>query len=527
MCKPPQLLTTEQHEENENPYTSLTKAKQNLSKGTLYASISLITLISAFSLLMPFAQSRRDELQCDTLCQGSMTSVRSTLALIGSALMGRLSDQKRVSFLGRGILNGRMVCLYIGTFATLVGFVISGLMYSVRGMWLGMIPGALLQQNFSIYKALLADYHEEITQWEQKIQSNSKKDDGDGENDEIEGTQEETKQSSSSKNAAAAAARAGSVGKLGMSVGLSFMVGPLIGATLIKTYQSAIIVSSLLTILSAVWIIKMPIPFTTLSSSDVGDDDNQKMKPKVNNLSSTSSWRRSVIDMINVKAAKTKPALLLMTIRLSMALAFHIFNLIWTVSLKQRFDFGPSDHGKFMSYIGLVFALSQGFLAKRILSFFDNHHKSKNHNNSNKGRVYVILTCCLALGVGRVIAFQVNDLRIVYIMFGLIVTSLGVVNTVLTADTCLIAPSSEIGGIYGVLEAAQSAAGMFGPFIGGLLAKIHPVNAPLAAVVGLYVFVFVLVLFGYEKLILNNDRSVKEQEYDMTKVEDLRKKKDL
>ncbi len=511
MCKPTLLskdvVVVDNNEKPSSTTTSLSQAKKNLSNGTLYACISLILLISAFSLLMPFAQARRDDLRCDTLCQGSMTSVRSTLSLIGSALMGRLSDvnkgggtrnrlvgstssnSRRNNILN---VNGRLLCLYIGTVATLMGFIISAFMNNITGMWLGMIPGALLQQNLSVYKALLADYHEEISQLETKSGTEM-----DGNHFQA-GSDDRRNNSKATSKSAAAAARAGSVGKLGMSVGLSFMVGPLLGSTMITTYQSAVMVSSLLTLISAIWIMKMPTPSITSVSvvstqTPKNEDDNDKIRPK-----SFSRWKTHFMKMINVKSAMSKPALFLMTIRLCMALAFHIFNLIWTVSLKKRFNFGPSDHGKFMSYIGLVFALSQGFLAKRILAPF-----------GNKGRINVILVCCLALGVGRVVAFQVNDLRIVYVMFGFIVTSLGVVNTVLTADTCLIAPSSEIGGIYGVLEAAQSAAGMFGPFIGGLLAQIDPVKAPLCAVVGLYAFVFMLVSFGYEKLILNaNEKSI-------------------
>ena len=474
---------------------SLKNAKENLRKGTLYACISLTMLISAFSLLMPYLQSQRDELKCDTLCQGSMTSVRSALTLVGSALMGRLSDTQMSTrtagqrhtlwFLHRG--NGRILCLMIGTLATLLGFVINASMYSIKGMWFGMIPGALLQQNFSVYKAILADYHEDITRLErllldaqQKAQRNQST---------SEGVVEITSTNSNTQ--------ASSVGQLGMSLGIAFMLGPLFGAMLVKTYQSAIVISSCLTILSAIWIIKVPIPSNISSSLDTNTMTVSKSEngTKTNGTSWISSLKQKLMNVINVKSATSKSAILFIILRMSMALAFHIFNTIWTASLKRRFDFGPKDHGKFMSFIGLVYALSQGFIAKRILAPFGNHHS---------GRVKVIMCCCVALGVGRVIAFHVEDLRIVYVMFGLIVTSLGVVNTIFTADTSLIAPSSEIGGVYGILEAAQSAAGMVGPFVGGLLTRIDPIVAPLSVVVGLYVFVFILVLGWYEKLILTN-----------------------
>lgn len=177
-------------------------------------------------------------------------------------------------------------------------------------------------------------------------------------------------------------------------------------------------------------------------------------------------------------------------------MAFHIFQTIWTASLKSRFDFGPADHGKFMSFIGLTYALSQGFVAKHLLRAFG--------ANTPKDRVRVVLACCAALGLGRYVAFETNSLVVVYAMFGLIVTALGVVNTVLTADTSHLASSEEIGGVFGILAAVENAAGMLGPILGGLLAYIDPIRAPLLAVVGLYVVVFALVWWGYEPLVLKS-----------------------
>lgn len=474
-----------QQQKEQNLHHELQNAKQNLHQGTLYASISLILLISSFSMIMPYLQSKRDELQCDILCQGSLTSARSTLSLLGSALMGRLSDSKRNNNDTR-LCNSRILCLYIGTLASLAGFIIDASFNSIRGMWIAMIPGALLQQNFSIYKALLADYHEDISKLEHGI------DKLDQEKKKIQ-KQEKTN----------AITRAGSVGQLGMSVGIAFILGPIVGALLVKTYQGAIIVAICLTLLSSIGIMKMPTPTSMASAKTTCTKENNKAIATNNCINVLYNVKQKIMNVINVKAAKSKPAIFLIVIRLSMALAFHIFNTIWTASLKRRFNFGPSDHGKFMSFIGLVYALSQGFIAKRILSFFD----TKEGSSSGSGRVKVILFCCLSLGVGRVVAFQVNDIKIVYLMFAFIVTSLGVVNTILTADTCLIAPSSEIGGVYGILEAAQSAAGMIGPFLGGILAKIDPVIAPLASVVGLYLLVFILVLFGYDKLILQQSKN--------------------
>ena len=461
-------------------------ARRNLKRATLLASISSFLLMTGLSVTFPFYQARRDVLECSTLCYGSLTSARSMLALVGSAVIGRLSDSQ----LKNG-MNGRNICLFLGIAATLTGLVISVLTNSIRGLWWAMIPGALLQQNFSVFKALLADHHQVVSTLEEDM------------NGGVEVNKSE-----------AASARAGSVGKLGMAVGIAFMVGPLAGATLIETYETSIVIAIALTLSSTICILQLPTmePSRTSNKSNGIADDTTTSK---------SSWTSTVLKLLDVPCAKTPAGLLLILIRVSMSLAYHIFNTIWTVSLKHRFDFGPSDHGKFMSFVGLVFAFSQGFFAKRILAPM-----------GQKGRIHVILTCCVVLGMGRYIAFQVTSLSWVYVMFGFIVTALGVMNTVLTADASIIAPSSEIGGLYGVLEAAQSGAGMLGPVLGGSLAYIHPVSAPLTAVVLLYALVFVSVLVWYDRLILDGTNAMEDgapsnSEYTSTRSSQERRKKSL
>ena len=126
-----------------------TLAQENLRKGTLYGSLSLALVIAGFSLTMPHLQSRRDALECDSLCYGSMTSARSALSLIGGFAISRLSDSDTSLFartIGRG--SGRKACLYIGTVASVVGLVIGGMTFSIRGMWLSMIPGGSLPAEF-------------------------------------------------------------------------------------------------------------------------------------------------------------------------------------------------------------------------------------------------------------------------------------------------------------------------------------------------------------------------------------------
>ena len=223
MCRPTDAPVTKvQH--GAEPQTK--KENEALRQGTLYGSLSLALIIAGFSLTMPHLQSRRDALQCDSLCYGSMTSARSALSLVGGFFISRLSDRD-TSFVARtiGRGSGRRACLYIGTVASIIGLMIGGATFSIAGMYLSMVPGALFQQNFSVLKALLADLHDEAS--------------------------------------SSTGARAGSVGKLGMSVGLAFMFGPIMGATLIKTFEHAVALAIVLTALSMVLVAKLPSTTST------------------------------------------------------------------------------------------------------------------------------------------------------------------------------------------------------------------------------------------------------------------------
>jgi len=243
------------------------------------------------------------------------------------------------------------------------------------------------------------------------------------------------------------------------------------GATLIKTFEHAVALAIILTAASMIMVSKLP------STNSTKAPDTTKTK--------------GMLSFLDIKAARTPAAMFLMSVRVCMALAFHIYMTIWTVSLKRRFDFGPKDHGFFMSFIGLTYALAQGVVAKRVVRPL-----------SPKGRIRVIQLCCIALGAGRYFAFHTQSLPVVYCVFASIITALGVLNTILTADTASLASPDEVGGLYGVLESVESVAGILGPIVGGSLAIIEPIRAPLAAVVFLYVIVLLLVTFWYDKLII-------------------------
>lgn len=446
--------------------SSVAAAQRTLASGTLLSCISILFLICGMSLTFPHMQGQRDKLGCDALCYGTMTSVRGALGLVGTAAIGRLSD-KNDSFLARtlgsvgkgGNSSGRRACLFLGVIASLIGFVIASTINSLTGLWLSMIPGAFLQHNFDVFKALISEYHNDI---DNAPQSDNK-----------------ATEKMENEESLFIPSRSASVGKLGMTVGISFMIGPMIAAGVNPSFQAATYMAILCVFASGAIIFALPLPlaFTTKPTSD-----------KSQNHEKCNSSEFTLAKMLKLQTPKTRAAMTLLFIRLNMALAFHIFNTIWPASLKARFQFSPSDHARFMSFIGITYAFSQGFLAKRII-----------HILGATGKIYLIMMCCVVLGVGRFVAFHTESLIVVYASFLFIINALGTLNTLFTADTGSIAPSKEIGGLFGLLQSSESAAGMLGPFLGGMISHYLGKDAPLIAVITIYIYLLFFVLWGYER----------------------------
>eukprot|EP00980_Cylindrotheca_fusiformis_P005482 scaffold1169_cov120-Cylindrotheca_fusiformis.AAC.32 len=392
--------------------------------------------------------SRRDSLGCDAMCLGSMTSARSTLSLLGATLVGKLSDSKSIE--GR-IGGARKFCLMLGILASALEVLIAWQANSIAAMWVSLIPSALLNQNFTVLKALFGDY-----------QHHSNDDDS-----------------------AESAKQAGRVGKLGMAAGLAFMIGPLASSILLTTYNRAALFAGFCLASAFLFILLLPQPPTRQ------EEEEKSSKPTETKPQSNSIWYSRIVPDF-VPAARTPPAIFIMTVRVCMSLAFHIFQTIWTVALRERFHFGPTEYGQYFGFIGFSFAMSQGFLAKFFIQKF---------GSTIQGRGRLLLLCSLILGGGRLFVYQTTNLAIVYPTFGAIITALGVVNTIFTADTSKIASPHELGGLFGVLASVESLAGIIGPVLGGAFSKIHPEHGPMLAVLILYGFVFASVFLGYERIV--------------------------
>ena len=426
------------------------KLKQATRLGAL--SMGLNTL--AASLTIPYLQSRRDELGCDSVCYGSMTSTRSTLALIGAALVGRISD---IPYKGG---NSRRLCLFLGVAAAMTALATANRARTLVELWWSLFPN-MFQQNMSVMKALFSEYHSMYDDTE-----NSK---------------------GSPKSATNTGAdRASSAGTLGMVAGLSFMVGPMMGSILLANYDQATMVSMVLLLLSAVVIALLP----SVDHKDKKDDPEPKNK--------------SLLAFLDVPSARSPAAIFVLVNRLLMSMSDQIFSVICPSSLKERFEFGPKLL-MFFSMIGLFYAFAQGFAAKRALQRFGGH--------TSQGRSRLFVVCLVTVSVARYWAFYSYNLRLVYMLYAIMVTAFGISATMVTADASRIPAVEEVGSFFGIMAAVESGAGVIGPLIASALVSTMDLKeAPLYASVGFNIASAVLTFFAYDQCVFQHMERQKQKE---------------
>eukprot|EP01035_Chromulina_nebulosa_P016990 gene16990-22487_t len=433
-------------------------SRKRRGQGLFYGALSVFIGVLAASLTFPFQQSQRDLLMCDALCYGSMQSARSFLSLLGSALVGRLSDK-----------YGRQSMLWVGLLSSIVSYIIYLNGTSIMMLWIAMIPSSLLNQNYSVLKALFADYNTDSNATESE--------------------------------------RAAGLGRLGMAVGLSFMVGPVLGAIALKTYQQSIRAALVLSVLSGVVLLFLPTPEAEIirrnSSANLqelqqrlekeaSNKQKDKEKPKTSYLKSTIN---PLLELFHLPVAQTPGARLLFFMRLSMGISFHVFMTVWPSSLKSRFSFGPTDHAYFMGWIGFCYAVSQGFIAHIMIKL------------AGDDPTVVLIVCMAALGTGRVLAITSSSLVLVYLITAVVIVALGIVNTAISSACTTLAGADQVGGLFGVLEAVESLAGLIGPTLGGLLFALDD-RLPIIVVVAVYMSVLGAVMLLYRPTIIEKHSTV-------------------
>lgn len=453
---------------NITPVLKPTPQRIVVNWGPAIGATSLGLVMAATSVTMPHYMAQRDAVGCgDSLCHGSMASLRSACSLVGAVLTGKVSDALSASSSTVPQWGGaRKWSLWLGVAGTALSLQLALTAETVADLRTSVVPAALLQQNFSVLKTIVAEYYTPVA----TVVSSSTSGDRD---------------------------RATSQGLLGMAAGLSMMVGPALGAALFPTYLGATRAGFFFLAAAAVFIFWLPVGVNgngggaaepTRPSNPGDKDTTTPTRPKL------SSWR----SFLDGPSVRSPPAIFLLTCRSLSTLSFHIFQTIWMVALKDRFHFQSAGYGSFMSIVGLFLALSQGS-TQMVLD----RVSSPDPVVTRRNRVRLLASCFAVVGMARFLAYQTDNIMAIYGLFAVMVSAMGISTTIYTADSTHIAAPNELGSFFGWQSALEQIAGIVGPLLGGALSTYgHKVQAPLTATLFLNAIVVIMILTGYDSTVL-------------------------
>ncbi|KAJ1462476.1 major facilitator superfamily domain-containing protein [Pelagophyceae sp. CCMP2097] len=327
---------------------------------------------------------------------------------------------------------GRRAALLVAACATVSSATIQAHAGSIDALWVAMVPAALFNHQYDVLKATLADAY-------------------DGQS---------------------ASTLGGAQGTLGMAAGIGFL-GVSLGGFCADS-KRATFVALLGFICSILGTFALP---------------QKTVAPLLEKEGPKDGFFAAVRKMASLPSARSPAGLLLLALRLLMGLAFHAFMAIWQTSLRTRFPgFGPSDTAKFLTFIGLGYAASQGAVARPLLGLADR----------TRNMPLLLIACCAALSLGRIAAFLSPTVPGIYVAYAPVIVALGVVNAAVTGAASSAAPPNERGGFIGILSAVESVCGIFGPVLGGVVSLFGPRHV-LALVVVLYVAAGTLIAVFWQE----------------------------
>lgn len=244
--------------------------------------------------------------------------------------------------------------------------------------------------------------------------------------------------------------RAKGLGMIGAAFGLGFIFGPVTGGFLSRWgYALPAYVAAGLTLVSLVMIVLwLPesLPADKRSSET-------KVVPSINVRSMLAALQRP----------KVGP---LLHTRFFFAMAFSMFQSIFSLYALKRFNLSAQDTGLVLTYVGVLSVIVQGFLIGRMTA------------RISEETLIFVSTLLMTIGsVGWALAGSVPVLLIVMIPLAF---AGGTLNTVINSAITRAAPRVEAGGLLGLSASLESLTRVIAPSLGGLL--LDKVGAPAPGV---------------------------------------------
>jgi len=257
--------------------------------------------------------------------------------------------------------------------------------------------------------------------------------------------------------------RSRGLGMIGAAFGLGFIFGPAVGGLLSRFGYAvpaflAAGLSFVNLVLVGAW---LPESLTAERRSEI------------------SRNRRSSFSLSSLAKALARPYVgPLLHTRFFFGLAFAMFQTVFALYGQARFGINAANTGFILAYVGVLSAITQGFLVGRITSRIPDD------------RLIFWGVGLMALSLlGWALAPSIAVLLLVMIPTAL---SGGILNTVLSSALTKSVRPDEIGGTLGLSSSLDSLTRVIAPSLGGLMIERIGAAAP-----GLFGFVLMILLFSY------------------------------
>jgi DHA1 family tetracycline resistance protein-like MFS transporter len=237
--------------------------------------------------------------------------------------------------------------------------------------------------------------------------------------------------------------RARGMGLIGMAFGLGFVLGPLLGGLLLEIP------------VSPAWRLRLPFiiaaGFSTLAwilvltrlPESLASDSHSRTAARV------VSWR-GLVETV------TQPRIgLLVVLATLVVLAFALLESTFALFLRQRMHWDTGQAAFGFAYLGLVSALVQGGLIRRLVP--------------RLGEPRLILTGIALVALGYVALAVVTNGLWLLVAILIVGTGQGLASPSISGLLSRITPASEQGTIFGTLTSAQTAARLVSYVIGGIV----------------------------------------------------------
>ncbi|HNR46747.1 MAG TPA: MFS transporter [Anaerolineaceae bacterium] len=237
--------------------------------------------------------------------------------------------------------------------------------------------------------------------------------------------------------------RARGLGMIGAAFGLGFIIGPVTGGLLNEVSPAAPALAaaglSLLNLLMVgLW---LPESLTADRRAELA----QAGRPALTLGALLSALRRPLVGP-------------LLNARFWFALAFALFQSVFSLYALYRFNLSARDTGFVLAYVGLLSVITQGGLIRPLTARFSDRQ--------------LLLGATVGMAVGLLGWAVAPSVGVLLGVLAPIAISGGIFNTVINSAISKAVPPVEVGGTLGIAAALESLTRVISPSAGGLMLSL-------------------------------------------------------